>query len=137
MVFPQGNRDSNKITVRLEGNGPKFKNSATGTNSPGHSRTLLSCWTQTPPATPAHPTHQQTKEATAQGGSSEVPMMPCVPVPRLQVLGRDIRVMSLGNTPVSSLLEPPGNKGLDFGAFCVGAETHKCLTLVYRAGRPK
>lgn len=51
----------------------------------------------------------------------------------LQVVGRDIRLVSLGHMPVPEPLGIPGNKNLASGAFRTGGEPsppHKCLTMV-------
>lgn len=47
-----------------------------------------------------------------------------VPLSRLQALGRDIRLMNLGHTPVPSLLESPGNKDQAFRAFMPGVNPY-------------
>lgn len=47
-----------------------------------------------------------------------------VPLSKLRALGRDIRLMNLGHTPVSSLLESPGNKDQAFRAFVPGVNPY-------------
>lgn len=59
---------------------------------------LLSCWTQGPTATPTPPSANS--EGQWQGKELSNVHDSLVPLPRLQVPGRDIRLVSVGHVPM-------------------------------------